>query len=152
MMKKKSKNRTAATKKAVKNSKNKTAATTKVVKETIQKEWRFLTTEDMEVAALRNILEEAYELEIWEAAGELEVTLPSGEGVDFEETAVRDNDTLLLEQMEAENMQRIYLVTVGTESKEEFTSLFQKILAKTEGLFLADNENLTPMIKRTDKE
>lgn len=152
MMKKKSKNRTAATKKAVKNSKNKTAVPTKVVKETIQKEWIFLTTEEMEVTAIKNILEEAYELEIWEAAGVLEVTLPSGEGVDFEETAVRDNDTLLLEQMEAENMQRIYLVTVGTESKEEFTSLFQKILAKTEGLFLADNENLTPVIKRTDKE
>lgn len=152
MMKKKSKNRTAATKKAVKNSKNKTAVPTKVVKETIQKEWIFLTTEDMEVTALKNILEETYELEIWEAAGVLEVTLPSGEEVDFEETAVRDNDTLLLEQMEAENMQRIYLVTVGTESKEEFTSLFQKILAETEGFFLADNENLTPMIKRTDKE
>lgn len=152
MMKKKSKNKTAVTKKAVKNSKNKTAVPTKVVKETIQKEWIFLTTEDMEVTALKNILEEAYELEIWEAAGVLEVILPSGEGVDFEETAVRDNDTLLLEQMEAENMQRIYLVTVGTESKEEFTSLFQKILAETEGFFLADNENLTPMIKRTDKE
>ncbi len=152
MMKKKSKNRTAATKKAVKNLKNKTAATTKVVKETVQKEWLFLTTEDMDVAALKNILEEAYELEIWEAAGVLEVTLPSDEGVDFEETTVRDNDTLLLEQMEAENMQRIYLVTVGTESKEEFTSLFQKVLTETEGLFLADNENLTPVIKRTDKE
>ncbi|MCI5918872.1 MAG: hypothetical protein MRZ75_06075 [Roseburia sp.] len=152
MMKKKSKNKTAATKKVVKDPKNKKAVTTKVVKELVQKEWIFLTTEDMDVAALKNILEEAYELEIWEAAGVLEVTLPSGEGVDFEETTVRDNDTLLLEQMEAENMQRIYLVTVGTESKEEFTSLFQKILAETEGLFLADNENLTPVIKRTDKE
>lgn len=152
MMKKKSRNKTAATKKVVKDPKNKKAVTTKVVKELVQKEWIFLTTEDMDVAALKNILEEAYELEIWEAAGVLEVTLPSGEGVDFEETTVRDNDTLLLEQMEAENMQRIYLVTVGTESKEEFTSLFQKILAETEGLFLADNENLTPVIKRTDKE
>ena len=152
MMKKKSKNKTAATKKVVKDPKNKKAVTPKVVKELVQKEWSFLTTEDMDVAALKNILEEAYELEIWEAAGVLEVTLPSGEGVDFEETTVRDNDTLLLEQMEAENMQRIYLVTVGTESKEEFTSLFQKILAETEGLFLADNENLTPVIKRTDKE
>lgn len=148
MMKKKLKSKKIATKDVGKKSiQKKSVAKKPVPKESIQKEWLFLTTEDTDVAALKNILEETYELEVWEAAGVLEVTLPSGAGVDFEETSVRDNDILLLEQMEAENMQRIYLVTVGTESKEEFRTLFQKILSEMEGLFLADNESLNPVMR-----
>lgn len=113
----------------------------------IQKEWLLLTGEENEVRQIEEVIKEDYETEIWEELGVMEITLPSGSSIDLEEAEVNMKDEALVQKMEQEEAQRIYLVTAGSDNWKEVETVLKKLAEDLDSVFVADTESLTPEIR-----
>lgn len=119
-------------------------------KQTTQiREWLYLGKKGVTLRKISEAFsaEEGYETEIWEEAGVLEVLLPSGGSVDFEESQVREKDELLVSLLQKEGLEEVFLVTLGKDNFEEAKVVMQKVISHSEGIFCVDNEELEPVLR-----
>ncbi|MGN0350586.1 MAG: hypothetical protein ACI4ES_02960 [Roseburia sp.] len=119
-------------------------------KQTTQiREWLYLGKKGVTLRKISEVFsaEEGYETEIWEEAGVLEVLLPSGGSVDFEESQVREKDELLVSLLQKEGLEEVFLVTLGKDNFEEAKVVMQKVISHSGGIFCVDNEELEPVLR-----
>lgn len=110
-------------------------------------EWLYLTAEGINVRQIADAVGDAYETELWEEAGVLEIMLGEKSSMDIEQTRVRPGDTFTADFLLENGCAEIFLVTFVPETYERAEALMRQILSRCGGLFCGDTEDFTPVIR-----
>lgn len=111
-------------------------------------EWLYFLPGEATVRTLADALEkEGYELEIWEEAGVLEVTVGEGASMDIEEAQIPPKDTLTKRFAEEHGCSTVFVVTFCAEHFENAKGVMNCLMHAQKGLFCGDTEDFTPVIK-----
>ena len=116
--------------------------------EKVPAEWLFISRREIGVRAVKNALDgmPGLDIEIWEQAGVLEVTLKDGTTVDFEETACDLGDEYSNHFLEEHGAQTLFYVTIVPSGYELARPVMETAAGKLEGLFCGDTDDFTPEI------
>lgn len=111
--------------------------------------WLYVAREEVTARDIKNALEdcEGIELEIWEAAGIVEVVLSDGKSMDFEQTQVDLRDEYSNAFLEKEQAKALFFVTIHPDSGDLVTPVMRHLLQKISGLFCGDTDDFTPFIR-----
>lgn len=115
---------------------------------TMPGEWLYFASAETTVREIAGALEgEAYELEIWEDAGVLEIGMGEGETVDFEQTQIDSKDEMTAAFARENQCKTVFLVTFVPENYEKAEKIMRRILQENGGVFCADTEELEPALR-----
>lgn len=111
-------------------------------------QWLFMSRQNIGVRDIKNVLdmEESVSLEIWEAAGVLEITLSDGKTIDLEETQVDLNDAYSNDFLAQNQTRSLFYVNVYPDSFALAKPIMEKIARQMEGRFCGDTDDFTPVI------
>lgn len=116
--------------------------------QTMPGEWLYFASAETTVREIAGALEgEAYELEIWEDAGVLEIGMGEGETVDFEQTQIHPKDEVTAAFARENQCKTVFLVTFVPENYEKAEKIMRRILQENGGVFCADTEELEPALR-----
>lgn len=116
--------------------------------QSVSGEWLYFAGGETTVRKIGEVLEgQAYELEIWEDAGVLEVGMEEGMTIDFEQTQIHPKDEVTAAFARENQCETVFLVTFAPECYESAENVMKKILAQNGGLFCADNAELQPVLR-----
>ena len=112
-------------------------------------QWLFVAKEDVTARDVKNALEdyEGVELEIWEAAGIVEVVLSDGKSIDFEQTEVDLRDEYSNAFLAKEQAKALFYVTIHPDSAQLVMSVMKHVLGKIPGLFCGDTDDFSPFVR-----
>lgn len=110
-------------------------------------EWLYMAPEGLNVRQIADALGAAYETELWEAAGVLEIVLGEKNSVDIEQTQIHPKDIVTADFAAQNGCCEIFLVTFSPEIYDAAERLMRQILEQCGGLFCGDNEELTPVLR-----
>lgn len=111
-------------------------------------EWLYFAGADMTVRKMEEALVgQAYEVEIWEDAGVMEVSMEDGITIDFEQTQIHPKDEVTAAFARENQCGTVFLVTFSPEHYERAERVMKLILAQNGGLFCADNAELQPVLR-----
>lgn len=111
-------------------------------------EWLYLAPEETTVRSIGSVLGEAYQQELWEEAGVLEVGFTDGKTMDFEAAEVHPKDEAIKEFLKQHQCGKVFLVTFAPEAYGEAEKIMRCVLDAAGGLFCGDTEDFTPVIQR----
>ena len=116
-------------------------------------QWLFVAKEEVTARDVKVSLEdyEGVELEIWDAAGIVEVVLSDGKSIDFEQTEVDLHDEYSNEFLAKQKAKALFYVTIHPDSAELVTPVMKHILTKISGVFCGDTDDFSPFV-RGDKK
>lgn len=112
---------------------------------TVPGEWLYVAPEGMDVRRIADVLT-TQEIELWEDAGVLEITVSEKQSVDIEHVRIHPKDELTRAFVESHGCSEVFLVTFPSEIYEQTVSLMHQILAECGGLFCGDTEDFSPVI------
>ena len=112
-------------------------------------QWLFIAREEVSARDVKNALEdyEGVELEIWEAAGIVEVVLSDGKSIDFEQTEVDLRDEYSNDFLEKQQAKALFYVTIHPDSAALVTPVMKHVLGKISGLFCGDTDDFSPFVR-----
>lgn len=112
-------------------------------------QWLFVAKEDVTARDVKNALEdyEGVELEIWEAAGIVEVVLSDGKSIDFEQTEADLRDEYSNAFLAKEQAKALFYVTIHPDSAQLVMSVMKHVLGKIPGLFCGDTDDFSPFVR-----
>lgn len=121
-------------------------------------EWLYFAPEHVTVRSIAKALDgtdaqdggeekRAYEVEIWEDAGVLEIIIGEGESVDIEQTQIHPKDEITAAFAREHDCKMVFLVTFKPENDACAKSVMKQILAAEGGLFCGDNEDFSPILE-----
>ena len=117
-------------------------------------QWLFVAKEEVTARDVKNALDDyvGIELEIWEAAGIVEVVLSDGRSIDFEQTAVDLHDAYSNEFLAKQQAKALFYVTIHPDSADLVTPVMQHVLGKIAGVFCGDTDDFSPFVRGEKKE
>ena len=86
-------------------------------------------------------------LEIWEAAGVLEITLSDGKTIDFETAPLDLRDEYSNQFLAKHHTKSLFYVTIHPDSFALAKPVLEYIAGKLHGLFCGDTDDFTPVIR-----
>lgn len=112
-------------------------------------QWLFVAKEEVTARDVKNSLEDydGIELEIWDAAGIVEVVLSDGKSIDFEQTEVDLGDDYSNAFLAKQQAKALFYVTIHPDSAELVQPVMKHVLAKIPGVFCGDTDDFEPFIK-----
>ena len=112
-------------------------------------QWLFVAKEEVTARDVKNSLEDydGIELEIWDAAGIVEVVLSDGKSIDFEQTEVDLGDDYSNAFLAKQQAKALFYVTIHPDSAELVQPVMKHVLAKISGVFCGDTDDFEPYIK-----
>ena len=115
-------------------------------------QWLFVAKEEVTARDVKVSREdyEGVELEIWDAAGIVEVVLSDGKSIDFEQTEVDLHDEYSNEFLAKQQAKALFYVTIHPDSAELVKPVMKHVLAKIPGVFCGDTDDFSPFV-RADK-
>ena len=115
----------------------------------VPSQWLFVAKEEVTARDVKVSLEdyEGVELEIWEAAGIVEVVLSDGKSIDFEQTEVDLGDEYSNEFLAKQQAKALFYVTIHPDSAELAQAAMKHVLSKIPGVFCGDTDDFEPFIK-----
>ena len=110
--------------------------------------WLFLSRREVSVRDIKDALEgyPGIDIEIWEAAGVLEITLEDGKSIDLEETACDLGDEYSNRFLEDAGAKSLLYVTIRPESYELAAPMMHTVSQKLDGFFCGDTDDFEPLI------
>ena len=113
------------------------------------KEWFYMQQKEITVREIADALQEEadLELEIWEAAGVLEVVIPEERSMDFEWTRAEFRDEYSKNWLTEQGVKTMFFVTIDAEHYTHAKHIMQTITGKIGGFFCGDTEDFQPVIK-----
>ena len=113
-------------------------------------QWLFVAQEEVTARDVKNALDDCpgVDLEIWEAAGILEVILADGKSMDFEQTEVDLHDEYSNDFLARQQARALFYVTIHPDSAELAKTVMEHILGKISGLFCGDTDDFSPFFRR----
>lgn len=116
-------------------------------------EWLYFSPNDITVSGIGAFLpEEAYELEIWEEAGVLEVAMGDAGAIDFEKATINPKDEITREFADIHQCKEVFLVTFQAKNFTDAKQVMKRILNGNGGLFCGDTEDFLPMLQAEDEK
>ncbi len=115
----------------------------------IPSQWLFVARDEVTARDVKNALDdyEGVELEIWEAAGIVEVILLNGKSIDFEQTQVDLKDEYSNDFLAKQQAKALFYVTIHPDSGELATPVMKHILTKISGVFCGDTDDFSPFVR-----
>ena len=115
----------------------------------VPKEWFYMQQKEITVREIADALQEEadLELEIWEAAGVLEVVIPEERSMDFEWTRAEFRDEYSKNWLKEQGVKTMFFVTIDAEHYIHAKHIMQTITGKIGGFFCGDTEDFQPVIK-----
>lgn len=112
-------------------------------------QWLFVAKEEVTARDVKVALEdyEGIELEIWDAAGIVEVVLSDGKSIDFEQTEVDLGDAYSNEFLAKQQAKALFYVTIHPDSADLVQPVMKHVLSKIAGVFCGDTDDFEPFIK-----
>ena len=111
-------------------------------------EWLYVAKEGVDVRRIAAALPDAYETELWEEAGVLEIVLAEKSSMDFEHARIHPKDELTRAFVENAGCSEVFLVTFAPEEYERVKYIMQQIMEQCGGLFCGDTEDFVPRVER----
>ena len=110
--------------------------------------WLFLSRRKIGVREIKDALEgyPGTDIEIWEAAGVLEITLEDGKSIDLEETACDPGDEYSSRFLEEAGAKTLLYVTIRPESYALAAPVMRAAAQKLDGFFCGDTDDFEPRI------
>lgn len=109
--------------------------------------WLYFTSEHIGVRAIYETVKDAYETEIWEDAGVLEIELGEGSSFDVEQSLIHPKDELTRAFAEEKGCSYVFLVTFKPEDYEKAEKVMRQIQERIGGFFCGDTEDFTPILQ-----
>ena len=110
-------------------------------------DWLYFLPKEITVREIYEIVKDSYEVEIWEAAGILEINIGEGSSVDVEAAAIHPKDTQTGEFAEKNGCPYVFLVTFKPEDYDRAKAVMEMMLQGAGGFFCGDTEDFTPVLR-----
>lgn len=112
-------------------------------------QWLFVAKEEAAARDVKRSLEdyEGVDLELWDAAGIVEVVLSDGKSIDFEQTEVDLGDEYSNEFLEKQQAKSLFYVTIHPDSAELALPVMRHVISRIPGVFCGDTDDFEPFIK-----
>lgn len=110
-------------------------------------EWLYLAPEGVDAAQIARILEQKYDIELWEEAGVLEIVFGEKKSVDMEHVKIHPKDALTMDYIEKNGCKEVFLVTFDASEFADVKPVMQQILSQCGGLFCGDTEDFEPVVR-----
>jgi len=112
-------------------------------------DWLYLSTESIELSAIKDTLKETHSVEYWEEAGVLEVELETEKAasVDFETVDMKRADEATAEYLQQNGIQTVFLVSISPEVYDVSKTVMEKVMEAHGGYFCGDTADFTPVVK-----
>lgn len=135
-------------KKKKKNSKKKVAGTAPVKKSNMIEEWFFMSTSELDVVKVKEVLETIpdVELEVWKEMCIVECNIPDKMNMDMEQIACDLQDEESNAFLKEKNVKTLFAVTIQASEMEIVKPVLQQIATALDGFFCADTEDFQPQI------
>ena len=140
----------AGKKAQTKNSKMKKTETKKPEKKIqnqVTGEWLYFCPLEATVKTICEIFSNTDNVELWEEAGVLEISLGEKGSFDVETTQIHPKDEVTLQFAEELGTKSVFLVTFSPEDYEDAKMIMRQILDTFGGLFCGDTEDFMPQVK-----
>lgn len=110
--------------------------------------WLFVSRREIGVRDIKDALEgfPGADIEIWEAAGVLEITLEDGKSIDLEETACDLGDDYSNRFLEENGAKTLLYVTIRPESYALAAPVMRAAAEKLDGFFCGDTDDFKPRV------
>lgn len=116
-------------------------------KPSLPDQWFYLCPEAVGVRELKEALEDhpGIELELWEAAGVLEIVIPEMRSMDVEQIPVDLRDEYSNEFLRERGTKSLFAVTIDPENAVCVTGIMDKMITRLGGCFCGDTPDFTPI-------
>lgn len=113
-------------------------------------EWLYMAPQKISLRQIGELLgqEKNADIELWEDAGVLELTLPDGNPFDIEMFEISPKDELLEAFVKENRVKEVYAVTFRQESYEYAEQVFGRLIDAAGGFFCGDTDNFEPRFDR----
>ncbi len=108
--------------------------------------WFYMSKEEIDIEAMKEVWDEDYTVEIWKDQGILEVSIENG-GIDVESCPTDFWDDDSKEYLDRNSVASIFNITITETGYEENKAAMCKLTNAKGGWFAADTENFEPVIK-----
>lgn len=109
-------------------------------------EWLYFCPKEITVRDLYEALEADNKVEIWEAAGILEVMLDEKSSFDVETTQIHPKDEITQSFAAEQGAKCVFLITFVPEDYEKAERIMKQILSSFGGVFCGDTEDFMPQM------
>lgn len=112
----------------------------------VNRNWFYMSKEDINIEAMKEVWDADYTVEIWKDQGVLEVSVENG-GIDVESCPTDFWDDDSKDYLKKNEVASIFNITITDTGYEENIAAMRKLLNAKGGWFAADTENFEPTIK-----
>ena len=119
----------------------------KKIQNQITGEWLYFCPQEVTVKIICEIFNDADDVELWEEAGVLEISLGEKGSFDVETTQIHPKDEVTLQFAEEWDTKSVFLVTFAPEDYESAVEIMKQILDKFGGIFCGDTEDFMPQVR-----
>ena len=120
----------------------------KETKKLITGDWLYFCPIETNVRALFEVVKDAYEAEIWEEAGVLEVILGEKSSLDVEQAQIHPKDEITQQFAKEQGAKCVFLATFAPEDYDAAERIMKMLLAEFGGIFCGDTEDFMPQVQR----
>ncbi len=130
-------------------SKRKKIGQRKSVQKQIPRQWFYMSEHVVSARNIYKIYEDRDEIdaELWEAAGVVELTLPDGTFIDFEDNGTELKDVYSCRFLKEHQIVSLFYVTVGSDNFDAVKKEMQRVTQLAGGFFCGDTEDFQPVVK-----
>lgn len=108
-------------------------------------EWLYLAKEGITIRQIEQAAGDAYEKELWEEAGVLEIAFAKASSMDFEHVKIHPKDELTRAYVAKEGCAEVFLVTFAPEEYGRAKDVMKQIIKVCGGMFCGDTEDFLPV-------
>ena len=119
----------------------------KKIQKQITGEWLYFCPLEVTVKTVCEIFNDTDNVELWEEAGVLEISLGEKGSFDVETTQIHPKDEVTLQFAEELDAKSVFLVTFAPEDYESAVEIMKQILDKFGGIFCGDTEDFMPQVR-----
>lgn len=119
----------------------------KNAKPAVLTEWLYLSEHAVTAAEIAASFENSENVELWEAAGVVEVILGEKASMDLEWIEADLGDEASNQFLQEHQIRTVFAVTIPSQEYEAAQQAMQTILAKNGGFFCGDTEDFIPVIR-----
>ena len=113
-------------------------------------EWLYMCPKELNVLEIRQSFgaDSNYDIEVWDEAGVLEISMAEKSSFDMEATEIHSKDEITKAFANERGVKSVFLVTFQTEDYDEAEKIMQIICDACGGFFCGDTENFMPVLER----
>jgi len=111
-------------------------------------DWMYMTSSEITVLNIKEILKDEYAVDVWNEAGVLEIELEGG-SMDFEQSSrLSFKDETADDYVKKNSIKSLFFVSFKSDIENNAREIMKKLATELGGEFLADTDDLMPKITK----